>query len=221
MIPAGFTKKKQGAPPTVILMARAPIPGHCNTRLAPRLGERGAARIQSILIADRARAVRAAKLPLVVEATPDIRHPCFLRLRHQVRSLRRQFRGSLGLRMWRAVRRQPGPVLVIGTDCPALTSARLVAAARALEEHPAIMIPADDGGYVLIGLRQACPRLFSMIPWGGNRVAQRSARQARRAGLDLRMLPALPDLDRPRDYHQHRRQAQLPAFGYRPAESTT
>ena len=56
---------------------------------------------------------------------------------------------------------------MIGTDCPALTDVHLRGAANALREGTdVVVIPAEDGGYVLIGMRSVQPLLFADIPWG-------------------------------------------------------
>jgi glycosyltransferase A (GT-A) superfamily protein (DUF2064 family) len=62
---------------------------------------------------------------------------------------------------------QAGPLLLIGSDCPALQPAHLSAAGSALLDdyeraNDAVFIPADDGGYVLVGLRRPQPGLFAV-----------------------------------------------------------
>jgi glycosyltransferase A (GT-A) superfamily protein (DUF2064 family) len=56
------------------------------------------------------------------------------------------------------------PLLIVGTDCPVLTPAHLQQAADALQTHDAVLIPAEDGGYVLIGLRRRCPPCLPTSP---------------------------------------------------------
>lgn len=91
--------------------------------------------------------------------------------------------------------------LVIGTDCPALTAAELRVAARALlEGNDAVFVPAEDGGYVLVGLRHALASLFYGVPWGSDRVMDHTRERLRRAGLRWRELPPSWDVDRPEDF---------------------
>jgi glycosyltransferase A (GT-A) superfamily protein (DUF2064 family) len=92
-----------------------------------------------------------------------------------------------------------GPTLVIGTDCPVLEVAHLQQAAAALATHDAVLIPAEDGGYVLIGLRRAQPEVFADVAWGTPQVLATTRQRLRSAGLSLRELPALWDIDRPAD----------------------
>ena len=59
--------------------------------------------------------------------------------------------------------------------------------------------PAEDGGYVLIGLKRAVPEIFAEIPWGTAGVAEITRGRMRALGWDWAELPALWDLDRPED----------------------
>ena len=101
-------------------------------------------------------------------------------------------------------------VLFIGTDCPALTAADLRAAADALAANDAVLIPAEDGGYVLLGLNRWDAQLFTDIEWGSDQVL--SVTRARLATLNWRWreLPALWDVDRPEDYSRLRASGLMP-----------
>jgi hypothetical protein len=88
-----------------------------------------------------------------------------------------------------------GPTLVIGTDCPALTAEILRTAAEALDDAEVVLIPAEDGGYVLIGARAAHPELFTGIAWGTPTVLTRTRARIAALGLKSIELPALWDLD--------------------------
>ena len=92
-------------------------------------------------------------------------------------------------------------VIIIGTDCPALTADAMREAVAALDRHhDAVLVPAEDGGYVLIGLKWWDARLFSGIAWGGDSVVQ--ATRERLAGMNWRWreLPPSWDIDRPADF---------------------
>ncbi len=97
-----------------------------------------------------------------------------------------------------------GPLLLIGSDCPALQPAHLVAAAKALLDerqggNDAVFIPADDGGYVLVGLRSPQPRVFEGVEWGSERVMAQTRQRLSRLRLRWAELPLLWDVDRPAD----------------------
>jgi glycosyltransferase A (GT-A) superfamily protein (DUF2064 family) len=102
----------------------------------------------------------------------------------------------------RALRRHRAAV-IIGTDCPSLTPQDLRRAARLLRgDCDVVLAPAEDGGYVLIGLSKACPRLFEGIEWGGSSVLRETL--ARSEGLKVKRLRTLWDVDRPRDLERLR-----------------
>jgi glycosyltransferase A (GT-A) superfamily protein (DUF2064 family) len=91
-------------------------------------------------------------------------------------------------------------LLLIGTDCPALQPEDLRAAASALlDGEDAVVIPAEDGGYVLIGLRRPIPALFEGMAWGTDTVMSSTRRRLREIGMRWRELPTLWDVDRPAD----------------------
>ena len=90
--------------------------------------------------------------------------------------------------------------LIIGTDCPALATDHLREAAQALRDgHDAVVIPAEDGGYVLIGLRRPAPALFSDMIWSTSEVMEETRRRIAALGLAWQELPPLWDVDRPQD----------------------
>ena len=179
-------------PPTdIAILAKAPVPGFAKTRLIPAIGAHAAAVLQERLTE---RAVATARAAAIGDATlwcaPDTRHRSF---RDLGVALRQQPEGDLGARMLAAFGARP--TLVIGTDCPALTAAHLRDAADALATHDVVLIPAEDGGYVLIGARTAHPGLFTDMTWGTSTVlAETRARIAAR-GVTSRELPPLWDVD--------------------------
>jgi hypothetical protein len=97
------------------------------------------------------------------------------------------------------LRRHRGARL-IGSDCPELRAADLRRAARLLAGGcDAVLGPARDGGYVLIGVRRLTPRLFEGIEWGGSGVYAATAQRLEAARYRWRALRPLGDIDRPED----------------------
>ena len=93
-----------------------------------------------------------------------------------------------------------GPTIVIGSDCPALTPSHLRQAADVLREgRDVVVIPAEDGGYVLIGSRRPQPGLFNGMTWGTDQVMAQTRQRLAHSGLTWRELPPLWDVDRPAD----------------------
>jgi hypothetical protein len=189
-------------PVAVAVLAKAPAPGFVKTRLVPVLGAEGAAALQERLI-ERAleTACAAAVGPVTVWITPAPPHRFFsgLASRSQI-TLAVQPDGDLGLRMLAACRAAAGPTIVIGTDCPALTPGHLREAAQVLNEATdVVVIPADDGGYVLIGSRRPQPGLFAGMTWSTDTVMVETRRRLARHGLTWREPARLWDVDRPAD----------------------
>ena len=200
------------APEGVLLVfARAPAAGRVKTRLAPLLGEKGAARLHARLVERTLKTAVAAGFASVdLYCSPGIKDSFFGKMewRYGVR-LRSQGRGNLGDRMYRALRRHPGAVL-IGSDCPVLRPADLRAALLALRKGAdAVLSPAEDGGYALIGLRRASRRLFDGVSWGGPAVLEQTRARLRGLGWQWKELRTVWDVDRPEDVVRLRRSRSL------------
>jgi hypothetical protein len=187
----------------VAILARAPIAGAAKTRLIPALGAEGAARLQGWMLERTLATALAAEvgpvsLWLAGEAAP--RDLARWRADGAV-AIQPQTEGDLGQRMLAAV--SPAPTflgtLVIGTDCPALTASHLRQAAAALRDHDAVTIPAEDGGYVLIGMRAPAAEAFAGIAWGSARVMTQTRQRFAAMGWRWSELATLWDVDRAED----------------------
>lgn len=189
---------------SIAVFARAPDAGLAKTRLIPALGPQGAARLHRQLTRRAVRTAQQAALGSVtLWCAPDSQHRFFRALRRCTGvACRAQPAGDLGQRMLDAFRWHcaQGPLLLIGTDCPTLGADDLRAAAQALREgNDAVFLPAEDGGYVLIGLRRPQPSLFAGIAWGAGSVMDETRARLRAAGLTWREPKTLWDVDRPAD----------------------
>jgi len=189
----------------IVVFARAPEPGKVKTRLIPALGEAGAAALHRRLVMLSLCAARDAELGSVeLWCAPDTRHVFFAECKRGFGvSLHSQREGDIGARMQRALETVLGRArraILIGADVPALSAQYLRDAEHALSSaHDVVIGPAEDGGYVLIGLSRCDPELFRGIPWGGPQVLAETRRRI--AALRWRSLemPALWDVDRPED----------------------
>ena len=189
----------------IVVFAKAPAPGRVKTRLIPTLGEAGAAALHRRLVMHTLRAAQEADLgPVELWCAPDTHHAFFSECERGFGvSLHSQCEGDLGARMRRALENVLGRAeraILVGSDIPALSAQYLRDAERALSRaHDAVIGPAEDGGYVLIGLARCDPDLFRDIPWGEPEVLAET--RGRIAALRWRCfeLPALSDVDRPED----------------------
>lgn len=189
----------------IAVLARAPVPGAAKTRLAPRLGAEGAADLQRRLtLRTLATATGAAVGPVSLFCAPDRNHPFFDECRQRFAiPLHDQCAGDVGARMRHAcatLLRGHDRVLLVGTDCPSLTSAHLAHAAELLDDHDAVVWPVEDGGYVLIALRRAAPELFAGVDWGTPQVMAQTRERLRQLGWRWAEPAPLWDVDRPEDY---------------------
>jgi uncharacterized protein len=189
-------------PVALAILAKAPVAGSVKTRLTPALGADGAAALHARLIARTVETACAAAIgPVTVWTTPAAPQACFTALasRHPI-ALAAQPDGDLAARMLAACEAAAGPAIVIGTDCPVLTPSHLREAADVLREGSnVVVIPAEDGGYVLIGSRRPQPGLFAGMTWGTETVMAETRRRLARECLTWRELGALWDVDRPED----------------------
>ena len=190
----------------IAIMAKAPVAGLAKTRLIPHLGADGAAALQHWLLERAVNTALASGLgPVTLWCTPDIRHPAFLALAESgAITLRQQPDGDLGQRMLQAIliSATEAGCLVIGTDCPLLSPADLRGAANALLANDAVVAPAEDGGYVMIGLRQASPRVFQEIDWSTGQVMEQTRQRLKDVGYSWLEFSSFWDVDRSTDFER-------------------
>jgi len=196
-------------PDTVILVfAKAPVVGKVNTRLIPEIGLEKATRLQHDLIHERLTSLTDSGLcKVVLYCMPDITADFFKRCskRYAV-ELKKQRGLDLGERMANAVDEQSrvfDKVIVVGTDAPALDCPQIENAIKALTEgNDVVIVPAEDGGYVLIGMHDCHKALFLSVPWGTDRVLIKTRANGVAAGLKQAELETSWDIDRVDDYYR-------------------
>jgi rSAM/selenodomain-associated transferase 1 len=204
---------------SVQVFARAPVAGSVKTRLIPLLGADGAAALHQCLVEHSLAIARESGLGRVeLWCTPDTSGHFFESCGERFgASLHRQCTGNLGARMLDAIEDGLGRarhVLLIGSDCPSLSAADLRISARALREgRNAVFCPAEDGGYMLVGLSRAMPALFEAMSWGTGTVMEETRQRLRKLGWHWHELPPHWDVDRPEDYQRLVREGWLTADG--------
>jgi len=191
----------------LIIMAKAPEPGFAKTRLIPALGAEGAAQLANRLLihtmqtASHTHAFVQHELCL----TPDRAQQAFDdRFSEQTSTWRIQLQGDgdLGQRMQRAFARalsEHDAAVLIGTDAPSLTAQQLDQAAHDLAHHEAVFVPATDGGYALIGLKQPMPELFNEMPWSTSAVMAVTQSRLQSIGALWHAYEPVHDIDEPAD----------------------
>lgn len=181
------------------ILVKSPRPGEVKTRLAPAVGPDGAATLARAFLEDTlalARRFSWARAVVVVSGNPA---PLALPGDVEVWS---QGPGDLGERMERALLRGLSPgrrAILLGTDSPGLP-ARMVEDARAsLTARGAVLGPADDGGFYLIGLDRCEPGLLSGLPWSRSDTWVHTEARLRRAGREVARAEPWFDVDEPAD----------------------
>lgn len=189
--------------PRLVVFAKAPVAGQVKTRLIPALGAEGAAALARTMLDHtlaQALASQVGEVELCMSPAPGDAAWKGWSLPAGIAPTD-QGDGDLGARMARAVQRVTAqqPVLLLGTDCPALDAATIRAAVNALQQHDAVLVPVADGGYVLIGLKHPSPELFSDMAWSTSTVAAQTLRRLDRLGRSTWIGPTLNDIDEPAD----------------------
>ncbi|MCT0252945.1 TIGR04282 family arsenosugar biosynthesis glycosyltransferase [Synechocystis sp. CS-94] len=200
----------------LLIFTRWPEPGKTKTRLIAALGSEGAARLQQRLTEHT---VQTAQHFCAQTTTPCQVNIFYTGATEQQMqqwlgsdfSYQAQGTGDLGDRLQQACQwafAQGGEkVIIIGIDCPGITSASLQTAFTRLEQYLVVLGPALDGGYYLIGLTEFNPAYFQGIDWGTDKVYEQTlAKIQQNFSSDgvllanvIYNLPTLADIDLPSD----------------------
>ncbi|MCR2834183.1 TIGR04282 family arsenosugar biosynthesis glycosyltransferase [Parerythrobacter lacustris] len=176
--------------PRLSIFARWPEPGKAKTRLIPGLGAEGAAAVYAKLLAHTIEVARASGLDfeLRVTGTPVV---AFREGFGRDLIVVPQGEGELTDKLTRV----PAPAIVIGSDCPGLTPQILQAARDTLANEAAVIGPASDGGYYLLGYNADARFAFADMPWSTPVVFEETVRRFAAKGIRPAVLPELADVD--------------------------
>lgn len=180
---------------TAAFLLKAPVPGLVKTRLAADIGNVAACE-----------AYRALVERQLVEIPPDWNIHIFYTAADADHAFRQwlgadltlspQPDGDLGDRQEAAVVGcLPDSVALIGGDCPYLSTSILKAVEAGLDSHDLSVVPAVDGGYVTLAMKQWYPGLFANITWSTETVAHQLSANAYALGASLQTLAPLEDVD--------------------------
>src|SRR5688572_26771617 len=190
----------------VLVFAKAPIAGQVKTRLIPLLGEDGARMLYERLADHTVHVAVSGKVGHVeLWCSPHSNHPFFAKCASQYAiRLREQAGADLGARLYTAAAETPeSTVLIVGCDCPVLCVDDFTEARVALEKSAdAVLGPAQDGGYYLLGFRRSDYRLFKDIDWGTDKVLEQTRERLRGLKWAWHELQTKWDIDVPEDYRR-------------------
>ena len=194
----------------VMIFCKAPVPGQVKTRLMTALSAAEAAEIHIELSVKTLRLATQSQLcPVQLWCTPTAGHAFFnaAALNYPV-SLYQQSGSDLGEKMHHAfcsALNRYASALIIGCDCPSLTEQDLEQALAALvQPQSCVLAPADDGGYVLIGLNQPQAELFKNISWGTEQVLEQTRARLESLNFHYVELKQQWDVDTPMDLIRYR-----------------
>lgn len=189
-------------------MAKAPVAGLVKTRLCPPLSPARAAELAAAFASDvlhRLVPIDGIDLRLALDRAGTDRRarPAGADLEALAAGLgvpvEDQGGGDLGARMDRLVRRGLAdglPTILVGTDTPDLSPEVVRSAVRALAAHDAVLAPARDGGYVLVGASRGLEGLFRIdAAWSSERVFVATCEALTRDGCAFEVLAGAEDVD--------------------------
>ena len=195
----------------IIIFAKAPVAGKVKTRLHAILNpEQAAALHQSLVEKTVSRLVRNKLYDVECHCAPDCTHGFFLTLKKQYRiGLQEQQGADLGQRMSHAMNealKHYRKVILIGTDAPGVDQDYIQKALNALDDDVVVIGPAEDGGYVLIGMSRYYPEIFEEIEWGSAQVLRQTRERLDESEAQYALLETLWDIDRPEDWERYQRE---------------
>ncbi len=189
----------------LLVFGKAPISGQVKTRLIPALGADGAAKLhEELLTICLNKMEKVGNIAVEIWCAPDIDHPCFAA---QDRPLFKQEGDDLGEKMAYALESaltRGEQALLLGTDSPALSVEALTAGLACLRSgYDAVIVPAEDGGYVAIGMRKVDRKAFKGIGWGSDKVYAQTIERFEQLGWRWKALDTCWDIDRPEDLKRY------------------
>ena len=189
----------------IVVFAREPLLGQVKSRLASEIGAQGALAVYQGMLARLGRLLSRGEIATWdLWVTSNCSHKDFVSICNKG-NIFLQNGKDLGARMDSAIKQtllaeNVESAILIGTDCPALTTDYLDQALLALESgFDVVLGPAEDGGYVLVGMRRPIAAVFEDIPWGTDQVMDKTLEALKANELSYKLLETLWDVDRPED----------------------
>lgn len=191
----------------LIIFVKAPRPGTVKTRLAKEIGETAALEAYRELVHRLIENLRDLS-NVELRYTPDDAAEEIDGWRLVSWTLAAQGGGDLGTRMQRAfeqsLKTDRKKAIVIGSDCPTITVSDIRQGFDKLAFHDAVLGPSRDGGYWLIGLKRAHPKLFRNMKWSTATVFQETLNRMRRLNLTCAILPEKTDIDDAKSWERYK-----------------
>lgn len=189
---------------SLIIFIKNPALGKVKTRLAATIGDEAALAVYHKL------SQRAREVALALDVPRHLFYSDFIDNHdawdNALFIKKQQVGQDLGERMHLAfvdTLQTSSKAVIIGSDCPLLTSEIVQVALDQLDEHPFVLGPALDGGYYLLGMRKPAPGLFENMEWSMEDVAKITLERMAELEASCYLLPALPDIDVEEDWQKY------------------
>ena len=187
------------------IFTKAPIKGQVKTRLVDCLSADQIINLYRKMLHEVITTALDSKIcPVELRVALDANHDFFLPYIERGVTIKAQSKGDLGQRLATAFEERLDErefVIAIGGDCVSIDSKYLLGAAKILSGRQEVVIgPAEDGGYVLMGMKHFIPDVFQDIPWGGESVLSSSIQKLEQLHIPYELLDLAWDVDTPEDY---------------------
>ena len=196
----------------VIVFAKPPLLGRVKTRLIPKLGPELALNAHCEMVDLTLKKVAQLDCSASLWLSENSQEGASWGQKYSL-PLEVQRSGDLGMRMLDAISKtlavSPVKVVLIGSDCPILSQEDICDAFLWLDQHDIVVLPCEDGGYGLIGMKQPHFEIFSRISWGTPKVMSETLDRARNSNLSLKSGRTIWEVDNIQDLHKYQRMKKL------------
>ena len=194
----------------ILVFSKAPVAGQVKTRLVPYITAEQAALLHEELTRDRLQMCTSADAcDVQLWCSPDTLHRFFIDCQnHYGVPLQQQHGNDLGERMTNALKTMLGSydkIVIIGSDAPMLDMSTIDAVFNELTHSQIVLVPAEDGGYVLLGATVQHDDMLRDVPWGTEKVLASTLDNLARLDFDYALVGKSWDVDRPEDLERYRR----------------
>lgn len=199
--------------PAIAVFARAPIPGRVKTRLIGPLSAEQSCELHRAFVRDTWAMLADLAAPSALRLYTDSPHEEWSALAGP--AVRLQKGEQLGERMLNCFQEllEEGrtPLMILGSDNPTLPATVLAPWTELLRRWPALLGPAEDGGYYAVGCRAPHPRMFEGVEWSSPQTLAQTESSLRRCGLPPAFLAPWYDVDKPEDLTRLAAEPSLPS----------
>ena len=196
----------------VIVFAKPPLLGKVKTRLIPELGPESALNAHSEMVDLTLKKVAQLDCSSSLWLSENSQEGVIWGQKYSL-PVEVQRSGDLGIKMLDAISKtlvaSPVKVVLIGSDCPILSQEDIRDAFLWLDQNDVVILPCEDGGYGLIGMKQRHAEVFSRISWGTSRVTRETLDRARNSNLSVKCGREIWDVDDIEDWYRYQRLKEL------------